>query len=216
MKQWSGWAHTLRTKESRRKPVKQNIFEVTGKEKGNGDVQDMKKGTEEVKITKIDENEDKNEVGLIQENEEMIEEKRKINVNEMNIEIEEGGKVEKGEENNDKENGKEENVDEVEKSVNEEVINEDEDEDEDEDKDEREGEGKEIEDHTPSKEQYNINRPTNITYTDMAETGKKVKRILDHGRVKFLKNLGLNASQIKYCHPSLSPECTMIIANRQI
>lgn len=83
------------------------------------------------------------------------------------------------------------------------------------------GEGKEQEqeqeqdEHAPPKDQHNTNRPTDITYAQMAETGKKVKRILDHGRVKFLKHLGLRAAQIKYCHPSLSPECIMIVADRQ-
>ena len=149
-------------------------------------------------------NNDKEQTGLTQDDKRMKKGTREINVNETEIVVEEErGLVEEGEKINGTKNEEVEgDVQRGERSKGEE-------------RDEDEREGKEIEEHAPPKDQYNSNRPTNITYTDMAETGKKVKRILDHGRVKFLKCIGLRAAQIKYCHPSLSPECIMIVADRQ-
>ena len=55
-------------------------------------------------------------------------------------------------------------------------------------------------------------RPTNITYEEMAMTGKKIKRILDYGRLRWLRQeLGLDAQMVRYCDTELSPECWMLI-----
>lgn len=55
-------------------------------------------------------------------------------------------------------------------------------------------------------------RPAGLTSREMSDVGKMVKRILDQGRVMYLRRLGLPARQVRYCDPSLSPECYMIIA----
>lgn len=214
MKQWSGWAHTLRTKESRRKPDK-SILKINENEYENENENENDDDNENKKIDVIDsvgedkkdiennKNEEKIELELKQDSKRMKKEGDVIDKNKTEM------KEEKVEENNVMENIKNENIDDEGEKLKlvEEKVNENENEiDEDKDNDE----------HAPPKDQYNINRPTNITYASMAETGKKVKRILDQGRVKFLQNLGLRASQIKYCHPSLSPECIMIVADRQI
>ena len=46
----------------------------------------------------------------------------------------------------------------------------------------------------------------------MALTGKKIKRILDYGRLRWLRQeLGLDAHMVRYCDTELSPECWMLI-----
>ena len=55
-------------------------------------------------------------------------------------------------------------------------------------------------------------RPADLSSREMSDVGKMVKRILDQGRVMYLRRLGLPARQVRYCDPSLSPECYMIIA----
>ena len=55
-------------------------------------------------------------------------------------------------------------------------------------------------------------RPLGMTSRQMGKTGLKVKRLLDQGRVEFLRAKGLEAYQVQYCSPVLSPECYMIIA----
>lgn len=58
-------------------------------------------------------------------------------------------------------------------------------------------------------------RPAEVrTRRDMSRVGGMVKRILDQGRVLYLRSLGLEARQVQYCEPSLSPECFMIIATQ--
>jgi len=47
----------------------------------------------------------------------------------------------------------------------------------------------------------------------MAVTGYMVKRLLDHGRVHFLRSMGLHAKQVRFCSPKLTPECYLILAN---
>lgn len=79
---------------------------------------------------------------------------------------------------------------------------------------ENEEEEEEVE-HALSKGVTTAVRPANISYDDMSCVGKMVKRILDQGRVEYLRSLDLHANQIQYCHSSLSPECVMIIATRQ-
>jgi Methyltransferase TRM13 len=200
MKQWSGWAHTLRTKESRRKPDKNTVKiiekedvdgvksnEVNGEDIGGG-VGDGKKVNMLTQDSKRMKKEETRAIN-VKKIEAVDEVKKKVD----EVDVEEVGDIFKLE-------GRDENEDqEVEEN--------------------EDGEGKEAEqeqdEHAPPKDQHNTNRPTDITYAQMAETGKKVKRILDHGRVKFLKHLGLRAAQLKYCHPSLSPECIMIVADRQ-
>lgn len=58
-------------------------------------------------------------------------------------------------------------------------------------------------------------RPSGFTSGDMAATGREVKRILDQGRVLYLRSLGLDAYQVQYCPSALSPECFMIIAKQR-
>jgi len=67
----------------------------------------------------------------------------------------------------------------------------------------------------PAEERGNagVPRPTDITPQEMAITGFMVKRLLDHGRVTFLRSLGLHAKQVRFCSPKLTPECYLILAN---
>lgn len=56
-------------------------------------------------------------------------------------------------------------------------------------------------------------RPSSVCYEDMHVIGKKVKRVLDYGRVLYLQQeLHMNAELVQYCSPVLSPECFMIVA----
>ena len=80
-------------------------------------------------------------------------------------------------------------------------------EDDDDDKDEKE-------EHSAPKESSSVMRPTSISYTDMAITGKMIKRILDQGRVEYCRSFNLSSKQIKYCDDILSPECVMIVATK--
>jgi tRNA:m4X modification enzyme len=57
-----------------------------------------------------------------------------------------------------------------------------------------------------------IPRPEGLSYTEMSEIGKMVKRVIDQGRVEYLRSFGISAHQVKYCDPSLSPECFMIVS----
>ena len=59
-----------------------------------------------------------------------------------------------------------------------------------------------------------IPRPSGLSYTEMSIIGKMIKRIIDQGRVEFLRNLGINAHQVRYCDPLLSPECFMIVSDQ--
>lgn len=72
-------------------------------------------------------------------------------------------------------------------------------------------------------------RPSGLSYADMARIGKMVKRVIDQGRVEYLRALQLGGissgsgdknggdcpqytwRQVQYCDPSLSPECFAII-----
>ena len=70
---------------------------------------------------------------------------------------------------------------------------------------------------TSKQEHYKstLRRPA-LSYEDMSVVGKMIKRILDQGRVEFLRNLGLScAVQRRYCDPELSPECYLILATRE-
>jgi len=43
-------------------------------------------------------------------------------------------------------------------------------------------------------------------------TGKRVKRILDIGRLHYIRTrLNMKAKLVQYCEESLSPECMMIV-----
>ena len=46
----------------------------------------------------------------------------------------------------------------------------------------------------------------------LSAIGKKTKRILDHGRILYLRDLGFDAFAVRYCSSDLSPECHAIIA----
>ena len=78
-------------------------------------------------------------------------------------------------------------------------------------KDERD---QELEHSVPKVDSCNVTtqRPSGMTSRQMGKTGLKVKRLLDQGRVEFLRAQGLEAYQVQYCSPVLSPECYMIIA----
>ena len=86
--------------------------------------------------------------------------------------------------------------------------------DEVEEEDEEEEEEEEVEHALPKGVTVAV-RPANITYDDMSRVGKMVKRILDQGRVEYLRTMDLHANQTQYCQSSLSPECVMIIATRR-
>ena len=59
----------------------------------------------------------------------------------------------------------------------------------------------------------NIRRPKNITREEMKSTGIKIKRILDFGRIEFVKNVvKINIDLVKYCDDSLSPECMLLLS----
>jgi tRNA:m4X modification enzyme len=56
-------------------------------------------------------------------------------------------------------------------------------------------------------------RPKGITHEDMLVVGRKVKRIFDFGRIKYLREvLKMDARLVHYCDSKLSPECVMIVA----
>lgn len=59
-------------------------------------------------------------------------------------------------------------------------------------------------------------RPAGLTPEQMSAVGLKVKRVLDQGRVLYLRGLGLQAHQVQYCSPGLSPECYMILATHPL
>ena len=58
-------------------------------------------------------------------------------------------------------------------------------------------------------------RPIGISYEEMSTIGIQTKRLLDQGRVEYLKaSYGFIAHQLQFCSPVLSPECVAIIAHR--
>lgn len=57
-------------------------------------------------------------------------------------------------------------------------------------------------------------RPRGLSYEEMSRIGKMVKRILDHGRVLYLRDMGFVVCQRRYCDKELSPECYLILATR--
>jgi tRNA:m4X modification enzyme len=58
-------------------------------------------------------------------------------------------------------------------------------------------------------------RPKDLSREEMAGVGKMVKRVLDQGRVEYLRRIGMNAFQVRYCPSVLSPECFVIVARNQ-
>ena len=42
--------------------------------------------------------------------------------------------------------------------------------------------------------------------------GRRCKRLIDAGRVQYLKDLGLNVRLVHYCHEDDSPENCFLIA----
>lgn len=56
-------------------------------------------------------------------------------------------------------------------------------------------------------------RPKGLNHDEMADIGRKVKRIFDFGRIKYLREeLNMDAKLVYYCDSKLSPECVMILA----
>ncbi len=59
-------------------------------------------------------------------------------------------------------------------------------------------------------------RPRSLTHEEMLDVGRKVKRIFDFGRVKYIREvLNMDAQLVHYCDPKLSPECVMIVAKEK-
>lgn len=152
-----GWAHTLRSKESRRNENN------NGNDDSNNDNSDSSKNNER--------NGNENSVGSSSSSSD--------NKND-----------------NDKDDNSENN-----------------DNDDDENKDNNENENENNE-HSIPKEIFTAIRPKNISYKKMSKIGKMIKRIIDHGRIEYLRCFSLDTKIIKYCDSLLSPECYMIISTR--
>jgi hypothetical protein len=59
-------------------------------------------------------------------------------------------------------------------------------------------------------------RPAGITPDAMRALGWRVKRILDEGRVQYIRSqYCMSARQVRYCARELSPECVMIVATQE-
>jgi hypothetical protein len=59
-------------------------------------------------------------------------------------------------------------------------------------------------------------RPAGITPDAMRALGWRVKRILDEGRVQYIRSqYCMSARQVRYCARELSPECAMIVATQE-
>ena len=59
-------------------------------------------------------------------------------------------------------------------------------------------------------------RPAGISTAEMSQVGWMVKRVVDAGRVHFLRShMGFKAHQAIYCAESLSPENVMLLACRR-
>jgi Methyltransferase TRM13 len=162
MKLWSGWAHTLRTKPSRRR----------GEGGGEGGGEKEVEGGEEGEGGKEVYGGEEGEGGGV------------------SVSAESGGKK-------TEEDKVVENKNKVEQE-------------------EEEEEEEEREEHFAPRESSSAPRPTGITYSEMSNVGKMVKRILDQGRVEYLRDLGLCGFQTRYCDSDLSPECVMILATRKM
>ncbi len=60
-------------------------------------------------------------------------------------------------------------------------------------------------------------RPDCIAKESMPQLGKKVKRVLDYGRVCYLREvLGMEVKYFAYCDEKLSPECMLILASDRL
>jgi tRNA:m4X modification enzyme len=70
------------------------------------------------------------------------------------------------------------------------------------------------EDHSLPATMWKTIRPSlNLTDADMARIGFMCKRLLDHGRVVGLQEIGhTSAKQVRFCNPIDSPECYMLVA----
>lgn len=56
-------------------------------------------------------------------------------------------------------------------------------------------------------------RPPGLTEAQLPIVGRKVKRVLDYGRVLHLRAAGMSVRYLPYCEAALSPECMLIIAH---
>ena len=75
------------------------------------------------------------------------------------------------------------------------------------------GEENEVQEHQIDINTQN-NRPTIITTSqEMCLFGKQCKRIIDYGRIYYLKNeLKLNTQYNRFCDEIYSPECYLLLA----
>ena len=191
MKLWSGWAHTLRTKESRRKKeldVEEKVLEVVAENSMSNMSEDRSCAAVDSNTEEIIKETERGSGGKSKSDNENREEKEKVIFNVKNVEtVKEVERVkEKKKKNNSNISDK---------------YNEDEEDDE-------------KEEHSVPKESSFVIRPTSITYSDMATTGKMIKRIFDQGRVEYCRSYNLNSKQIRYCDEHFSPENIMIIATK--
>ena len=58
-----------------------------------------------------------------------------------------------------------------------------------------------------------VARVAGLSGEELRQLGFMTRRVIDQGRVNFLRALGLRAVQRRYCSPSLSPECYLILAS---
>ena len=197
MKLWSGWAHTLRTKESRRKKeldVEEKVLEVVAENSMSNMSEDRSCAAVDSNTEEIIKETERGSGGKSKSDNENREEEEKVIFNAKNVEtvkeVERVKEIEKEKKNNSNINDKYK-------------YNENENEEDD-----------EKEEHSVPKESSFVIRPTSITYSDMATTGKMIKRIFDQGRVEYCRSYNLNSKQIRYCDEHFSPENIMIIATK--
>ena len=191
MKLWSGWAHTLRTKESRRKKeldVEEKVLEVVAENSMGNMSEDRSCAAVDSNREEIIKEIERGSGGKSKSDNENREEEEKVIFNVKNVETVKEVERVKEKENNSNINDKYK-------------YNENEEDDE-------------KEEHSVPKESSFVIRPTSITYSDMATTGKMIKRIFDQGRVEYCRSYNLNSKQIRYCDEHFSPENIMIIATK--
>lgn len=65
--------------------------------------------------------------------------------------------------------------------------------------------------HTTGRE---VPRPKNLDYANLAKIGRQIKRMLDYGRLLFLRETlrVSSARMVQYCDEKLSPECILLLA----
>ncbi|RYG62690.1 hypothetical protein EON64_17410, partial [archaeon] len=59
-----------------------------------------------------------------------------------------------------------------------------------------------------------LSKPSWISDEMMPAIGKQIKRVLDYGRVMYMRQqLGMQVKYVQYCDDSLSPESMLIVAS---